>query len=239
MKKPVLKNRTKIHEHLLSRAPNESGGFILKDGTWVPLENVYEESSKPAETAHHAPDTAFLLPFKEYKKYSRDIAYIVHSHITDDWDNNGPSLGDQSAQAATAVPWWVFVICGDKVKDDYLFDEHRASGVKYRPAIRDEASVVEEYYRLNRYKRQRGWNDKPDYLIEYSNHLIFLEGFTVRTEETEHKPGDIILGGNDPEQHPDTICIVDNDGKYRYHHQTLKATKTCPCPVIHRTLYHD
>lgn len=122
-----MKLETKIKRHLAKVAPAEGCGFVLKDGTYVPLENRIADadfSSKLLKT-HRVPEMSFLISIEDYLEHSGNIAYIVHSHNCDDntWRDNGPSNADYLYQKSTAVPWWVFVLVDGKYKRDFKFGE--------------------------------------------------------------------------------------------------------------------
>jgi proteasome lid subunit RPN8/RPN11 len=105
-------------------APNEGCGFILKTGKWVECDNVAgSDDAYPTEHAI-APESAFMISATDYLKYSRDIRYIVHSHISDDPENDEPSIADIMHQKATGVVWIVVVLDVDgKYYDHYKFGE--------------------------------------------------------------------------------------------------------------------
>lgn len=89
---------TDMIEYLEGCAPSEGCGFLLKSGDFVPCENTSYEGDK------------FLISAADYLKYSREIEKIVHSHVSEAPEEEGPSDMDKVHQQATGVSWLIVVL---------------------------------------------------------------------------------------------------------------------------------
>lgn len=212
--------------------PEEGCGFLLKDGTWVPVENqpARRGFSKDQIQQHHLAEMSFLIPATEYLKHSRDIEGIVHSHTLAEselWTNNGPSVADQKHQRATGVPWLVCVLSEGSMKDHYVFDVNRPSeyftdSAPYRPGIYDELTPVEEYYGpLYFYRDQSHVEQNSDWMKSLLEYLVLSGQFIAVAEFTEALPGDIFFFGRDKVSGPDTLVLFDGESyqSHPYHGQ--------------------
>ena len=119
-----MKLDTKIKRHFAKVYPQEGCGFVLRDGSFVPTDNLMD-SEKASELVAEpkAAEAAFLIDIGTYIKYSDEIDYIVHSHISteDQYEEDTPSGADYVGQKSTAVPWRIFVFVDGKYKRDYMF----------------------------------------------------------------------------------------------------------------------
>lgn len=123
----------KIIKHMESCAPNEGCGFILKDKSWVPLVNTILDSSRSEEIGirantvdapDHIKSRTFLIDPVDYIKHHMNLACILHSHISDDPENDEQSVSDMIHQGATGVEWGIIVLDKDhKYVRHYFFGD--------------------------------------------------------------------------------------------------------------------
>ena len=102
-------------KHLRDCLPHEGCGLILTSGRFVPCENMAaEHPSAQVQTpaGQTARQVSFVIDHKIYLKHSREIAAIVHSHVSDD-DDAPPSASDHLYRRATGVPWIIHVFKTD------------------------------------------------------------------------------------------------------------------------------
>ena len=78
-----------------SKAPEEACGFILKDNTFIPVENIAEDK-----------ENYFKTDPREYLKYYKDIESIFHSHT------KGQPVSDYDIKFCTITdtPWVVLIL---------------------------------------------------------------------------------------------------------------------------------
>lgn len=126
MKPHTLKKAIKYFEEC---APNEGCAFILKTGVaghgekFISIENkIASEAGEQLVNHKDGPNLSFLIEPQVYIKHSRNIKYIVHSHVYDgELGEDEPSIADIMHQKATAVPWIIFVIHNGKYTKHYYF----------------------------------------------------------------------------------------------------------------------
>jgi len=110
----MIEPNTNAMKYLSKNLPDESCGFILRDGSFVASGNIVDESP---DTPHHLTrEMSFLIDHKDYIEYYDAIEYIVHSHYTD--GDGLPSYADVMHQEATGMPWLIYVFSLEgKLKD--------------------------------------------------------------------------------------------------------------------------
>lgn len=116
-----IKNWEDVVSHILSCYPNEGGGVILKDNTFVPLTNRSD-----------TPRFAYDISTSDWAEYADDIKAVLHSHATDPTerlvdDPRIPSKADMQGQLDTDVEWAIVVTEGENVTEPVWFGnpEHR------------------------------------------------------------------------------------------------------------------
>lgn len=148
-----------IQDYLLSKYPEEGCGFVLKDNTFVPCENVSLDKTKEFEISN-----------EDYLKCEWDIKAIVHSHPD---GKDQPSRRDMSSQISTNVPFglcvtrpgWVSPLWfwGDGIPDVPLVGRPFRHGATGTDGKGDCFSLIRDYFRielgikLREYPRDDSW----------------------------------------------------------------------------------
>ena len=129
-------NKKELAALALAQYPKECCAFILKDGSFIPLENI-----------HDKPEGNFLIKNSDYIKYSDQLACVAHSHTDDDCT---PSFTDMCVQVSSSIPWVIagtngvvcnrFVVFGNTViKKDWI-------GVDFIHGVNDCYSLIRNYF---------------------------------------------------------------------------------------------
>lgn len=170
--------------HAIDEFPKESCGFILKDGTYKPCNNIAQDPYKD-----------FKIHKTKYLRYYDKIDAIIHSH------DNFPhaSKHDMEQQIATVVPWGIINLFNKRVEDVFFWgDQLPIQDLVGRPfyhGVYDCYALVRDYYRLcgleiPQYPREwLFWYDKIPLIEKNFGNAGFYE---ISREELQ--PGDAVLG---------------------------------------------
>lgn len=174
-------------DHARREYPRESCGFIV-GARYVPCENVHEE-----------PEKSFRIQHMEYLSHlaSGELRAVVHSHPA---GPAHPTVEDQVAQQAMAVPWGIInVTKGQAFEDPFFFGDEAPIppliGRPFRHAVTDCYALVRDWFRLEygitlkQYVRRDNWWDLGDNLLEG----FFREAGFVEIEKIE-RIGDCVIG---------------------------------------------
>lgn len=130
-----------IKTHTLKEYPNEMCGIILKDESFIPLQNVSK-----------TPEVSFKFYVLEYVKYHENIKVLIHSHISREktlWDIRTPSFSDLNNQIKTNLPWGIVGTDGENVLRPIFFPRtpnNKYLGRKFFWYINDCRTIIQDYY---------------------------------------------------------------------------------------------
>lgn len=231
---PTKKQVKRAIDYAKKSPDSEVCGLFLKDKSFIEVENVFVSPvGRDLSVKLEDPTSGFAIPFDVYLKHGREIACIMHSHP--DAEHLGPSRADVHAQKASGVPW--MVVHGDD--SWFVFDEEDClSSIDFIPVVKDQLSPMESALG-NRIERDQNWFEDPSALLSFVDEQILLGKYaTLDAMPEEFKYGDCVLGGEDPQCHPDTLAVFDLDGvfKYRLRNKEEAASEKVPCQHFHRIL---
>jgi proteasome lid subunit RPN8/RPN11 len=178
-----------IGEHAKQEHPKECCGFVLKDGTYLPLKNV-----------HDIPEHNFSIRNVDYINHHKEIAYVAHSHTNGD---PTPSFMDMCMQISSSLPWVIVGTTGEHVTKHIIFGDciirKSVIGLNFIHGVNDCYSLIRNWYFLNRntllpdFPRSPCWwenQEKSMYLDNFGEAGFVSKKFT---SVNDLFPGDIIL----------------------------------------------
>lgn len=122
-------------QHALAEFPNESCGFILRDGSYHRCSNI-----------SYKPESTFAIAPEEYAQY--DVRAIVHSHPH---GSAALSITDRAAHRASGKEWIVIGLAGDEITTA-TYPPMKAvlplEGRSFVFGVTDCYTLVRDYYEL-------------------------------------------------------------------------------------------
>ncbi|QNH72063.1 tail assembly protein [Rhizobium phage P11VFA] len=188
--------------HAVSKFPNEACGFILKDGSFLPMENLSPEPRKN-----------FIINETE-EVYERGIVAFLHSHTPDDPDENGrvqpvalgPSKSDMEGQISCDYPWGISVCDGENTTTPLWFGDQLEPrpllGRVFVHGIWDCYSLIRDWHRteagiiIPEYPREFSWWGSKE--EGYPGEDMYEANFKDAGFERVHRdrgplPGDVFI----------------------------------------------
>lgn len=193
-------------QEVLRNFPNESCGFIVDDGKFIPAQNQHVDK----EHAFRISREDFVSVRENHK-----IKYIIHSHCRDPetdygmiskYDIRTPSAMDVATQKSLGIPFIIAGSDGETVLDDgVILDPSNRNrpllGRNFIWYINDCWTMVRDYYWQKRkvdlgfHHHTFDWYNNGEGVV-FPFYKYFLErwGF-VEIDESELQEGDIVVMG--------------------------------------------
>lgn len=182
-----------IRAHFCKAYPNEGCGLVLKDGSFIPCENVAQN-----------PKLHFEVADEVYHEHEDELAAVVHSHsladpITHNQDPRMPSGADLQGHIDTAVPWGITQCDGENIENFIWLGETHLIPLLERDFLHgylDCYAACRDWYRVERdltipeFARDMSWWTKD-------GEDLYMEGFKKAgfyvIDEADIREGDAAL----------------------------------------------
>jgi proteasome lid subunit RPN8/RPN11 len=188
-----------IKEYIISVYPNEMCGFLLKNETFIPCENLAENPTK-----------SFKLNYVKYIQHKKNLSAILHSHSAKEHKNHlidirTPSYVDLINQKKTNLPWGIFGSDGETVTDPIFFPRTPNKNYlkrKFFWHINDCRTLIQDYFLFEfnieiatnyNYVDLREVEKNPSHLKNIFDEVIINENLIPVTKITELQKGDIFF----------------------------------------------
>jgi cell wall-associated NlpC family hydrolase len=172
-----------MKQHAIEQYPKESCGLLLKDGTYVPLDNEHPE-----------PEKAFKIDGAKIFGRGDDIQAIIHSHPD---GNRYPSYMDMVSQSQLNIPFGIVWTNGKIAEEPFFWGNGiERPSLKERPfrhGVTDCYSIIKDWYEskdilIPDFPRKWDWWKKSENLYEEN---FIKAGF--KRAEGDPKIGDVIF----------------------------------------------
>lgn len=233
-----------IRQHFVAEYPNEGCGLVLKDGSFVPCENVAEDKSKD-----------FAIKDEVYEQFEDELAAVVHSHVHNGvyrqylLDPRTPSGADIRGHIGTGVPWGITHCDGENIEHFIWLGESHLIPLLERDFIHgftDCYAACRDWYRVERNLIIPEFPRDMDWWTDDSKNL-YMDGFDRAgfyvIDEADAKPGDAILFRIASRQ-PNHAGVIVDDGHNIFHHlfgrySTIECYETYRRGIVHFLRHKD